>query len=606
MNKDFNNIILLLKPYKTHVVIISIGLLLYAILETASIASFYPLLQSIMSGNNIVGNEGKILAYISYLIELIPIQDSLIASSLMLFFLTIISQSVGLIAENGAKWFHVKLMEDYQNKVFTKMLNNKYGYYLNKKQGELIYIGLNASQSVGEVFFYVPKLSVEFFRMITIIILLLSISAEVTMLFLFLVLFFGVFIRIISQNIIRPLADKIQDNASSVTSIFSESINGVRQIKISDSMDLFIKRFSYLTYIRKFYYIKRFIAEDILKKSIYVIGVSCIVFVIIVLKQYYTSYFIQIIPLVGIYVLALQRMLFSISSVSRFWIGMKTLAPRMDILINVLSNQKEDQKEGLDEFSHLEKEIIIKNLSFSYLADKYVINNINIFIPKGQTIGIVGESGSGKSTLVDIFVRLFEPTSGSIMVDGKDYLHFKRSSWLNNIAMVSQDSFIFHSTIRENIIMGKVEYTNDQVRRAAKIANANDFIMELPEGYDTVVGDRGIKLSGGQRQRIAIARAIILDPDILLLDEATSALDNISELKVQNALYRVRKNRTTLVIAHRLSTIENVDKIYFMENGKIIEEGNHAELLKSKGEYFSMYHKQLMGERTITNSMSSP
>ena len=191
-----------------------------------------------------------------------------------------------------------------------------------------------------------------------------------------------------------------------------------------------------------------------------------------------------------------------------------------------------------------------------------------------------------------MLIRLYEPDSGSILVDGVDCREYSRSSWLRHVGMVTQDTFIFHSSVRDNIKIGKPDALDEEIMKAALTAHADQFIKELPKEYDTVVGDRGLKLSGGQRQRLAIARAIIREPDILILDEATSSLDNISEKVFQDALNEAKRDKTTIIIAHRLSTVEHADNIVVMDSGKVIEEGTHEELLKKAGIYYGLYVSQ--------------
>ena len=272
--------------------------------------------------------------------------------------------------------------------------------------------------------------------------------------------------------------------------------------------------------------------------------------------------------------------------------GLKGLAPRLQLTYETLIDQNHLNEDGKTSFSGLNNGITFENVSFSYPNKKDVISNLSLNIPKGRTMAIVGESGAGKSTIADVIIRLYKPEDGKIFVDGTDYMDFILSDWLKHIGMVSQDTFIFHASVRENIKMGKMDATEEEMIQAAKIANAHQFIIEMPKGYDTVVGDRGIKLSGGQRQRIAIARAAVRDPDILILDEATSALDNISEEVVKEALQEAGRNRTNIIIAHRLSTIEHADKIVVMDRGKIVQQGTHEELIKTKGPYFSLYQTQ--------------
>jgi ATP-binding cassette, subfamily B, bacterial len=237
-------------------------------------------------------------------------------------------------------------------------------------------------------------------------------------------------------------------------------------------------------------------------------------------------------------------------------------------------------------------EIQIEDLEFSYRTGPQVLNGVSISIPAGSTVGIVGSTGSGKSTLVKLLLRLYEPQAGGISIDGIPISTLRTEDLRGAMGLVSQDVFLFHGTVRENIVYGSWEATEEQVLRASRLAEAHDFITRLPSGYDTIVGERGQKLSGGQRQRIAIARAILKDPPILILDEATSSVDNETEAAIQRSLDRISRDRTTIAIAHRLSTIRNADAIYVLEHGRVVESGTHSELLDLDGVYAGLWRVQ--------------
>lgn len=254
------------------------------------------------------------------------------------------------------------------------------------------------------------------------------------------------------------------------------------------------------------------------------------------------------------------------------------------------------------ELKNVVGDIEIKNVSFEYEAGKPIIKNLNITIPHGKTIALVGASGGGKTTIVNLIPRFFEPTSGEILIDGVNIKKYTQSSLRKNTSLVSQDIILFDDTIRNNIAYGKGEndfdtVSDEEIFEASKSANAYDFIMNMSEGYNTKIGEKGVRLSGGQKQRISIARAIIKNAPILLLDEATSALDTESEHEVQTALDNLMKNKTTIVIAHRLSTIKNADKIYVIENGEVVESGTHDELIKKNGEYSKLYNMQFSNKK---------
>ena len=248
------------------------------------------------------------------------------------------------------------------------------------------------------------------------------------------------------------------------------------------------------------------------------------------------------------------------------------------------------------ELDRVQGEIKFHNASFRYSDGiEDVLENISITIHSGQKIGLVGPSGAGKSTIVQLLLRFSDVTSGSICIDGNDIRHITQSSLRRNIAYVPQEPMLFHRSLRDNIAYNRPGATDAMIEDAAKKANAWDFIQKLPDGLETTVGERGIKLSGGQRQRIAIARAILKDAPILVLDEATSALDSESEKLIQASLDTLMKNRTAIVIAHRLSTIAKLDRIIVLENGKIIEDGSHQQLLAQNGTYARLWNHQSGG-----------
>ncbi|RUR83456.1 ABC transporter ATP-binding protein [Chlorogloeopsis fritschii PCC 9212] len=237
-------------------------------------------------------------------------------------------------------------------------------------------------------------------------------------------------------------------------------------------------------------------------------------------------------------------------------------------------------------------EVEFKHITFAYQGRQPVIKNLSLMIPAGKTIAIVGSTGSGKSTLVKLLLRFYEVQSGEITLDGFDIQKLRLQDLRRCIGLVSQDVFLFHGTVAENIAYGSFDASEREIIMAAKIAEAHEFITSLPQGYETIVGERGQKLSGGQRQRIAIARAVLKNPPILILDEATSAVDNETEAAIQRSLERITVNRTTIAIAHRLSTIRNSDRIYVMEHGKFVESGTHEQLLEQNGVYASLWRVQ--------------
>ena len=277
--------------------------------------------------------------------------------------------------------------------------------------------------------------------------------------------------------------------------------------------------------------------------------------------------------------------------------------PSMELVYQTLTEEDSPAdisgKAALTKFSFNDK-IEFSNVSFRYNDTlENTIRSLSFSVKKNTRVAIVGSSGSGKTTTANLLALLYKPTSGTISVDGTDLLEIDPADYLRALGYIGQETFVYHDTIKENIKFG-LDVSDDDVIRAAKLADADGFIMETPDGYDTIIGDQGIKLSGGQRQRVAIARIILRKPQILLLDEATSSLDNISEKKIMESIEKLSENMTVITIAHRLSTIQNADVIYVMKHGEIAEFGSHDELMAKKGVYYSLYLSQ--GSTSDTDS----
>jgi ATP-binding cassette subfamily B protein len=293
----------------------------------------------------------------------------------------------------------------------------------------------------------------------------------------------------------------------------------------------------------------------------------------------YVNMFLQPVRRISILVETYQR---GMAGFHRF---VETLQIKPDIV-----DRKDARPAG-----RLRGEIVFDRVTFSYNRDRSIIENISLHIASGETVALVGPSGAGKTTICNLIPRFYDVQKGSIRIDGVDVRDFTQRSLRRNIGIVQQDVFLFTGTIRENIAYGKIDTTDEEIIAAAKQANAHEFIMELEKGYDTYAGERGVMLSGGQRQRIAIARIFLKNPPILILDEATSALDSETEAMIQDALFKLSQNRTTLVIAHRLATVRRAHRILVLTDDGIVEEGTHAQLLEKDGYYARLYRAQFAG-----------
>ena len=286
-----------------------------------------------------------------------------------------------------------------------------------------------------------------------------------------------------------------------------------------------------------------------------------------------------------------QRLLWPLTELGVIFDSYQKAMASFRRIIN-LKNTTPTIDNGNEKLTNFNKKIEISNLNFEYVKNFPVLNDISININKGQTTAIVGSTGSGKSTLIKLILRLYDSTAGEIKFDGKNIRDLELDSLRNKIGLVSQDIFLFEGTVFENIAYGNLDAKDEEVWEAAKLSESDKFINLLPNKENTIVGERGQKLSGGQRQRISIARAILKNPEILILDEATSAVDNETEAAIQRSINTLKEGRTVIAIAHRLSTIRNAEIIYVLEEGKVVESGNHESLLETNGVYSKLWSVQ--------------
>jgi len=382
---------------------------------------------------------------------------------------------------------------------------------------------------------------------------------------------------------IRKYAERSQEKMAAITSILQEVISGIRVVKAFTMEKMELVRFSkqtqkYFSSMRKLE-----LAGKVIGPMNEVFGISGMVVVLWFGGREVLSGKGLAADEFMLFVFALYSIMSPIKNLSKVNAGIQEGVAAAKRVFEVL-DQKPSVVTGKRAVSKMNSHISLESVSFSYDREP-VLKNIDLRINKGEVLALVGPSGVGKSTLADLIARFYDPSSGRITLDGVDIREFDITSYRKLLGIVTQEIILFNDTVRNNIAYGVQEYSEDDIIRASVTANAHMFIKDLGEGYDTVIGDRGVRLSGGQRQRIAIARAILNNPPILILDEATSSLDSESELLVQEALGRLMMNRTAIVIAHRLSTVKNARRIIVLDGGRIIEEGTHEVLLNKGGIY---------------------
>jgi subfamily B ATP-binding cassette protein MsbA len=423
---------------------------------------------------------------------------------------------------------------------------------------------------------------------------LIYISPALTLIVFVLLPLSGLLIGILGKKL-RSMANRGREKYGDLISVVEETLSGLRIIKAFTAESRVFKRFSkenesftkIITRVTRIAALASPLSEFL--------GTGIIMVILYIGSSFVFSEKNSLAPqdFIG-YLLILTQIINPIKSLSNSYYNIQKGLASFD-RVKVITEAEDiiTEKEDAHHIDKFMSNIEFKNVSFFYDEKGDVLKNINLKIEKGKTIALVGQSGSGKSTLVDLLPRFYDVQEGEITIDGYNINDLKLKNLRDLMGNVNQESILFNDTIFNNIAFGVDNATMDEVIEAAKVANAHDFIMETPEGYNTSIGDRGGKLSGGQRQRISIARAVLKNPPILILDEATSALDTESERLVQDALVNLMKNRTSIVIAHRLSTIKHADEICVLHEGRIVESGNHFELIEKNGIYKKLHDLQM-------------
>ncbi len=509
---------------------------------------------------------------------------------------------VTILLGNLFRYLSARIMENLRvhtllnlrRRVFNNVMDLQLSYFNNERKGNII---SKVASDVQVVQFSVTSTLQVIFKdpiqLIAFLVTLFLISVKLTLWSLLVVPVAGLIISRIVKRL-KSQAIAAQQSYANMISYLDEALSGIRIVKAFNAADYIKNRFDdenkrYTKILRSM--AKRQQAASPVSETLAVTMISCIVLYggyLILNKRSDGLSGAQFIAYIGIFS-QLMRPAKSISdSFGNIHAGIAAGERVLQLIDEKPTIFDAPDAKPLAEFEHA---IEFKNVTFAY-GERTVLDNINITIPKGKSIALVGPSGGGKSTLIDLIPRFIVPKSGQILFDGVDIETAVTDSLRAQLGIVNQESILFNDTIFGNIAFGKTDATMEEVMAAAKIANAHNFIIETEKGYQTNIGDRGAKLSGGQRQRICIARAVLKNPPIMLLDEATSALDTESEKLVQDALNNLMKNRTSLIIAHRLSTIQNADSIIVLENGKIVQQGNHQELMNEEGLYKKLINMQ--------------
>lgn len=532
--------------------------------------------------------------YLSKIVESNGPGRALLLVSILVVVMTLFKTGFAFLANYSVTSARTGVVKDIRNKVYVKILQLPNSYFTDSRKGDTMSrVGMDVNEIEASV---MSSLEMAFRDPITIIVFLVSmfiLSYQLTLFAVILLPVSGYVIGRIGKNL-RKQSLRLQQQLGILMSILEETLSGIRIIKAFNAEKKVSAAFekSNSTYTRIIKKVQRrkflasplseFLGTVVMMILMYVGGKLVLTETADLTSEKFITYLIIFSQIIN------PAKAFS----TGYYNIQKGIAAyeRIDsIFREEVTIQDNPSPVRINKF---ESGIEYRNIYFTYDTEM-VLKNINLTIGKGRTIAIVGRSGSGKSTLVDLMPRFIDPQQGEIYLDGRDIRDYKIADLRNLLGIVSQQSILFNDTFFNNIAFGMDNAKEEDVIQAARIANAHDFIMETRDGYQTNVGDAGSKLSGGQRQRISIARALLKNPPILILDEATSSLDTESEKLVQEAIINLMKNRTSVVIAHRLSTVKHADEILVLEDGQIVENGNHSQLLAKNG-YYKKYHSLQM------------
>jgi subfamily B ATP-binding cassette protein MsbA len=510
--------------------------------------------------------------------------ESTISFPLALFSLMLIRAICNFTSSYSLRWVSRKVVEDLRFDIFKNIMQLPAKFFDSQAAGNIVSKITYETEQLSTIVVKVVLDTIrDFFTVIAVLVYMFYLDWFLTLCFLIIIPIIIFYLKKISPKL-RSAGKEVQETMGDMTRISEEAIAGQRIVKIFGTSLYELKRFS--TYALRNRKMQTKLAKLAGGNSFFVEIVSGFALAFIV---YYSISNLSAGEFAA-FATALLMLLNPIKKLTQIN-ELIQVGYAAGLSIFSIMDEKKEIDIGKKKIIKAKGNIVFKNVSFTYSSQKNkVLTNINIDIKAGEKVALVGKSGGGKSTLINLVPLFYPIESGEILIDGIDTRDIKLSNLREQIGLVSQDIILFNDTIMNNIGYGK-NYSLSQIKNAAKAANADEFISRLPQKYNHIIGDRGVKLSGGQKQRIAIARAILKNTPILLLDEATSALDSESEKLVQKALDNLMKKRTSIVVAHRLSTVMNADKIIVIDNGKVLEIGNHKQLLAKKGFYAKLYQK---------------
>ena len=583
--------------------------LLYALFNTAMFMGVSPILGSLFSPDAMMNsvtempkfaiNNEFIPQLVNYLLYITVgvdygMMDMLVALSICIIGIVFLSNLFRYLSQRTMEGFRIHTLKNLRNAVFTNVMGLHAGYFSNERKGDIL---SKMTSDVQVVQYAVTNtLQVAFrepFIMVGYIVYLISTSGELTIFTVAVLPVIALVIGAIVKNL-RRSARTAQESLSDMVTTAEEALGGVKILKGYNATGYILRKF--FSQNNKYSRTSKSIAnrQTLASPMSEFLGVAAVAVILVyggnmvlggkISAENFLAY-------LAVFSQLTRPARAFVDSFSTIHQGLAAGERVLDLIDTPSQITNAEDAVGLPAFRD---GIEFRNVTFSY-ENREVLKNVSFTIRKGETVALVGPSGGGKSTISDLIPRFYDPQQGAVLIDGVDIRKYDIESMRSHMGIVAQDTVLFNDTIENNIKLGKPDANRDEVVRAAKVANADSFIVETEQGYETNTGDRGMKLSGGQRQRLSIARAVLKNPDILILDEATSALDTESEKLVQDALNKLLDGRTSLVIAHRLSTIHNADKIIVVDQGEIVETGTHQELMAREGIYKRLIEMQQIG-----------
>jgi ABC-type multidrug transport system fused ATPase/permease subunit len=576
----------LIRPYAWIYASILVLSIIEGLLGGLAIAALFPLFK-FLAGLSVSGG-GTVLAWIQRIALALPIRPPIVSAGCFLLLVGVLKCAVAMSRDTLIGYAGAEVGYHLKRQMLHKYVGGGYPFFLNHRQGELTYNLYAGCLRMGGLFNHLSILFAQVVSILPLLALLFSIHVKATMALLVFAAALHVGASWVSRRVYYPIGKARKDCMVSQQVIVTEFIAGFKQIFVFGTVPALARIHNEVN--------RRF--RNLLTKEAALLaspknawefltlagGAAVMMWIGVRNPGGLSGHVVTL----GVYLVALQRLLPFMSTLSRHYMAVYGSLPDAFTIYNCLSSSLAARSQGGRVAAPLSKAVRFERVRFSYPDRGVILKDVDMLFERGKVTAIVGASGAGKTTILNLILGLFEPTSGAIRIDEVDLKEIRLDSWLAQIGFVSQDTFIFNGTVGDNIAFFR-ECSQEEIEEAARLANAHDFIMEFPLGYDTVVGDRGMRISGGQQQRLALARAILKKPGVFVLDEATSSLDSISESLIQDSLRKIAVNRTVIVVAHRLSTVVNADNIFVLKEGVVVGEGTHGELLRARGHYFQIY-----------------